>query len=315
MRGSVAATLVVLLVALGGCGGGSEDEIEVAPAPPPAPLTLAVIGDTPYGEEQEATFPALVDAIDRDGDVDVVLHVGDIKTGGSSCDAARYRRLRRLFESFASPFVYTPGDNEWTDCHRPQAGGHDPADSLALVRRTFYPAPGRSLGDPPLRLESQSEQPGFEPFVENALWTAHGVVFSTVHVTGSDNGSDLPGGRRSFQRRTAAALAWLDRTFRRATSAAAKGVVIALHADMFAGMPTPAFEPITAFLEERAGAFGGPVLLLNGDSHQYRRDRPFDDAPNLTRIVVQGETTDEWLRLDVDPDDPEVFATDRRRGG
>ena len=58
------------------------------------------------------------------------------------------------------------------------------------------------------------------------------------------------------------------------------------------------------------------MLLLNGDSHQYRRDRPFDDAPNLTRIVVQGETTDEWLRLDVDPDDPEVFAHgDRRRGG
>jgi hypothetical protein len=315
MGRTYAATLVVLVAALAGCGGGgSEDEIEVVPAPPPAPLTLAVIGDTPYGEEQEAAFPGLVDAIDRDGDVDLVLHVGDIKTGGSSCDAERYRRLRRLFESFASPFVYTPGDNEWTDCYRPQAGGHDPADSLALVRRTFYPKPGRSLGERPIRVESQSAQQGFEPFVENVLWTRQQVVFSTVHVTGSDNGRGLPGGRRSFERRTASALAWLDRTFRRAASADAKGVVVALHADMFAGTPRPAFAPIIARLEELAAAFDGPVLLLNGDSHSYRRDRPFEDAPNLTRIVVEGETTDEWLRVDIDPDDAEVFATDRRRG-
>ena len=311
MRRTLAAAAIVLAAGLAGCGGGSDDDIEVAPAPPPAPLTLAVIGDTPYGEEQEAAFPALVEAIDRSGDVDLVLHVGDIKTGSSTCSAQRFRRLRRLFQTFAVPFVYTPGDNEWTDCHRPEAGGHDPQERLALLRRTFYPRPGRSLGDRPLRVESQSSQRGFEPFVENALWTAQRVVFATVHVVGSDNGRDLEGGRRAFRQRLAAALAWIDRTFRQAARPTTKGVAIALHADMFAAPPSPAFEAVIRRLEQRAAAFDGPVLLLNGDTHRYRLDRPFETAPNLTRIVVQGETTKEWLRVDVDPRAPRVFSWDR----
>jgi hypothetical protein len=307
VRTPSAAALVVLLAAIVGCGEAEQDQIEVAPAPAPAPLTLAVIGDTPYGDEQEAAFPALVDAIDGDDDVDLVLHVGDIKTGGSTCSAERYRRLRRLFESFASPFVYTPGDNEWTDCHQPEAGGHDPADRLALVRRTFYPRPERSLGSKPIRVEPQ---PGF---VENALWVRQRVVFATVHVTGSENGSRLPGGEELLERRLNGAILWINYAFRRATNEDARGIVLALHADMFANRRTAAFRPIIQSLQERAAAFVGPVLMLNGDSHVYRIDRPFEDAPNFTRIVVQGETADEWLRLDIDPETPDVFAWDRQR--
>ena len=40
-------------------------------------------------------------------------------------------------------------------------------------------------------------------------------------------------------------------------------------------------------------------------------DRPFPSAPNLTRIVVEGETADEWLRLEVDPRTPELFSWTR----
>jgi len=34
-------------------------------------------------------------------------------------------------------------------------------------------------------------------------------------------------------------------------------------------------------------------------------------APNLTRIVVEGETASEWLRLTVDPRSPQVFSWQR----
>ena len=34
-------------------------------------------------------------------------------------------------------------------------------------------------------------------------------------------------------------------------------------------------------------------------------------VPNLTRVVVQGETTSEWLRLHVDPTGPTLFSWER----
>jgi hypothetical protein len=311
MRRPRALVLAVLAAAVAGCGGGSE------PSEPRAasPLTLAVIGDTPYGDLQESDFPALVDAINRSEEVDVVLHVGDIKTSDSTCSAERFRRLRRLFDGFSSPFVLTPGDNEWTDCHLAAAGGYRPAERLRLLRRTFYPRRGLTLGARPMRVRSQAARRGFEPFRENVLWTAQRVVFSTVHVVGSNDGRDLPVGRSAFERRRAAALAWLDETFRAAARPGTRGVVLAIHADMFAAADTSAFAAVVERLRRRARAFEGPVLMINGDTHRFRVDQPLADVPNLTRIVVEGDTAYEWLRLDVDPRRREVFSYDRRELG
>jgi len=76
-------------------------------------------------------------------------------------------------------------------------------------------------------------------------------------------------------------------------------------------------------LAQRTVRFGGPVLLINGDSHVFGTDQPLADpnsatgvihgaqaVPNLTRITVQGSTSapSEWLRLTVDPRSPQVFS-------
>src|ERR687895_1535822 len=82
-----------------------------------------------------------------------------------------------------------------------------------------------------------------------------------------------------------------------------------MQADTFAG--STAFERINARLEKRAREFRRPVLLLQGDTHSYKTDRPLDRAPNLTRIVVEGETAAEWLRLTVDRRTREVFRWNR----
>ena len=39
--------------------------------------------------------------------------------------------IRADFDRFADPLVYTPGDNEWTDCHRANNGGYNPLERLA----------------------------------------------------------------------------------------------------------------------------------------------------------------------------------------
>ncbi|MGH9158049.1 MAG: metallophosphoesterase [Acidimicrobiales bacterium] len=82
------------------------------------PTIVAIIGDTPYGDAQLAGFPDLVHAINDAPKVDRVVHVGDIKNGSSLCSDSYFSTIAGHFAGFADPLVYTPGDNEWTDCHR-----------------------------------------------------------------------------------------------------------------------------------------------------------------------------------------------------
>jgi hypothetical protein len=279
-----------------------------APRPSRHARTVAVIGDTPYGDEQEAAFPQLVADVNDDPDVRAVVHLGDIKNGSSTCDDERLLRLRTLYETFDDPFLYTPGDNEWTDCHRPAAGGYVPTERLAYLRELFYP-------ETEIPVATQRA-----PFIENQRWSQAGVTFALVHVVGSDNGLApwFGGAETAAQReerlaevaaREAAALEWIDRAFNAAERARARGVVIGMQADTFAG--STAFDRINARLEERARAFRRPVLLLQGDTHDYKTDRPLPGAPNLTRVVVEGETASEWLRLTVDPRSRDVFSWSR----
>jgi glycerophosphoryl diester phosphodiesterase len=281
-----------------------------APRPHRDARTYAIIGDTPYGDEQEAAFPRLVADVNDDPDVARVVHLGDIKNGSSTCDDARFLRLRALYDTFDDPFLLTPGDNEWTDCHRPAAGGYVPTERLAKLRELFYPET-----EVPVRTQGA-------PFVENQRWEDGDVMYALVHVVGSDNGlqpwfggAETPAQREErlaeVAAREAAALEWIDRAFDAAERERARGVVVGMQADTFAG--STAFDRINDRLEERAREFRRPVLLLQGDTHVYKSDRPLVNARNLVRVVVEGETASEWLRLTVDPRTRDVFSWTREQ--
>jgi hypothetical protein len=116
-------------------------------APRAGAETLAVIGDIPYGPALIAEFPADIGEINADPSVRRVVH-----------------------ETFADPLVYTPGDNEWTDCHRADNGGYLPTERLATIRGTFFPNPGRTPGADRARVRVQSRA-----FPENVSWRSVGV--------------------------------------------------------------------------------------------------------------------------------------------
>jgi hypothetical protein len=294
-------------------------------------ITYAIIGDTPYGAAQFAAFPRLVSAVNADPNVELTLHLGDIKDGASVCSDAYFDQMRANFDSFQDPLVLTPGDNEWTDCHRPAAGGYLPTERLARFRSVFYPRASKSLGLRHKSLKTQANLPGFATFVENRLWKAQRVVFATVHVVGSNNdlvpwfgAAETPAQRAErlaeYDARLAATLAWLDRTFTFAAEEDARGVVIAMQANMWFNTPL-GFTEIVQRLADRASSFGRPVLLLEGDSHRFTVDRPLATgsalhgvttaAPNVTRIIVEGETIGEWLKLRIDPKAAELFTWTR----
>jgi hypothetical protein len=285
-----------------------------------ARVTLAVIGDAPYGADQvdPQTFEGLLADIGADPQVRTVVHLGDIKNGSTPCDDAYFDQIADAFAGSRDPVIYTPGDNEWTDCHRPTNGGYDPYDRLAALRSTFFAEPDQALGRRPMAIESQSGD-----FVENARWVDARVVFTTVHVVGSNNGLaawstplETPenAARRELEvaARIDAAVEWIDAAFDEAEATGAPGVVVAMQADTFQTQPMlSGFSEVIDHLEARAAAFAGEVLLLQGDSHRYLVDQPLPDAPNLTRIVVEGETVGEWLRLTIDPRADDLFTWER----
>ena len=310
------------------------------------PFTYAVIGDTPYGLAQLENFPDDVAEINADPQVRLVMHLGDIKNGSSECTTPYFEQIRADLSLFTDPFVYTPGDNEWTDCHRANNGAYWPAgpvlngDSrparLGEIHRIFFDHPGWTMGQHPLRVETQGGN-----YVENVLWNQSDVEFGDLNVPGSNNDwlpwFEQP--RTSSQvdevtNRTKADLVWLDRIFDRARDEHAKAVAIGIQADMWdpaiEGDPSQYdhFQPIVQALAREALRFRGPVLLLNGDSHKFVDDHPLadpsqpqnksiygigQDVPNLRRITVNGSTTPchEWLKLTADPHSKEVFSYQR----
>jgi hypothetical protein len=307
----------------------------VALGTPPAqaggtPFTFAVLGDTPYGAADVARFPGIVDQVNADPDVRLVAHLGDIKSGSTVCSDAYFADVRRQFDRFEDPLVYTPGDNEWTDCHRTSNGSYDPLERLAALRSVFFDRPGHALGKQ-VGLTSQRKQ----GLPENVTLTRAGVAITAVHVVGSNDGllpwtgrtAPTPAQLAEQRQRSAAAVELVRRTFAKADGK--RAVVLMLQADMFFGVPdeasASAFRPLVQAIAQGAAGFDGPVYLLNGDTHVYERNNPLaagspwlafyglsGPVQNLTRITVEGAAgVDEYLRATVDVHDPAVVVFER----
>lgn len=318
--------------------------------------TLAVFGDWPYSQALLNAAPTLLDSINSDPEVRLVLHIGDIHSGSMPCTGAGLtpvppganptwnQGIFAIFQQFQDPVVYTPGDNEWTDCHKAKEfSSGAPLNELAAVRQLFFARPGRTLGQNPMHVESQAKESESDrrtdpQFVENVRWDASQVVFVTLNVPGSNNDtlpwtgvfSDTTAQAKEVADRTAADIRWLKAAFAEAREEHAKGVVIGLQADMWdpaalvpGGDGLSAYQSIVQAIADLSVKFGRPVLLINGDSHLFEVDQPLADptsatgqiyktqaVPNLTRITVQGSTNhpSEWLRLTIDPKSPQVFS-------
>ena len=286
-------------------------------------FSFALIGDMPYGPEGDAKFPNTLAEINADRTLSFVVHDGDIKNGSSLCTDAMFEDRLDLFNSAAHPFVYIPGDNEWTDCHRVNNGGYDPLERLAHLRRTFYPT-DESLGQRTMTLDRQSSDPLYPDYHENVRWMVHDVLFVGLHVVGSNNNlgrnaaNDL-----EFADRNVANLAWLQESFAIAESEGVRAVMVVIQANPNFDLPAndprrSGFNDFLAALESETIAFGRPVVLVHGDSHYFRIDKPMIGTKsgrrveNFTRVETFGEFDNHWLHVEVSPGSPNVFVFDQR---
>jgi len=154
-------------------------------------------------------------------------HDGDLKQGSNSpCNDALYTNSLATLNSIDAPAVFTPGDNDWTDCDRPNNGGYNSLERLNYERKTLFSTP-YTLGQHRFRQEVQAA-----PYVENRRWTLAGVTYATLNVQGSCNNlCDTAPDAAEYTARNKADIDWLEQTFAEAKAKRSAAVMLITQAD------------------------------------------------------------------------------------
>jgi len=299
---------------------------------------FGLIGDMPYTPIQEREYTRVLEAMNAT-DLAFVIHVGDTQpnpaAGTQRCTDDSYRVTLNSFQSVRHPLILTPGDNDWTDCHRVREFEVDPLERLAKIRALFYPD-GRSLGQRALSVESQANDGFHSKFRENQRWAIGDVMFVTLHIVGSnDNFGRNPEMDAEHMERKAANLAWLRAAFARAKAENSKGLVLMAHANpgfenywphiaksryfspFVAGGVLPfhstAFGDYVAALRNELENWNRPVAFLHGDTHLFRIDKPLYSEKtdrlfeSFTRVETFGDADMHWGGATLDPSDPQLL--------
>ena len=267
-------------------------------------IRFVVLGDMPYTDTEYAllehpsgAIAAAIKALDSP----VLIHLGDFKQGRLSCSDALFKdHYRQIASLNPHKTVYTPGDNDWTDCDRFNLSArHDELERLNYLRQLFFHQDEHQL---------TRDIPGLirqEGFIENALWKIDPVVFATLHIPGTNNGrkeilrSDIRQALDEADYRDLSNERWLQQLFAAAESAQA--VVIAFQADIYNfnhNKPACSAENRTGcdgyrmmrdLIKSKAAQFKKPVLVIHGDTQAYCLNQPYPGIPNLWRLNAPGD--------------------------
>ena len=250
----VVAVSVLAGVAVAGKGNGNDKTFQYA---------VGLWGDMPYSTVQERVgIPNLLADLNS-ADIQFSVNDGDLKAGqgvnvdSAPCDDALYERALGWLNTLEQPAMFTPGDNDWTDCDRTTNGGFNSLERLDHERQVFF-STSNSLGTHTMKLEVQATPTclGFDhvdpqtditvtknvPCVENRRWEFGRVMYVTVNVQGSCNnkcssgaGDDSAGEAISreaeYTQRNIAVNAWLTDSFAEAKANGDVAVMIIGQAD------------------------------------------------------------------------------------
>ena len=325
-----AGNLLMTGCALSAGPGGAHDDKNSG-------FSFGLWGDMPYAKNSdEAKIPALIADINSQ-QLAFSVYDGDTKDGSSSCDdAAIGASAITMFNSMRAPLVYIPGDNEWTDCHRTNNGGYNALERLSFIRQNLFNT-DKSFGQNKMNLEHQGALG--QAYSENTRWVYKGVMFVGLNIPGSNNNkvndgaclnsmsartqADCDADNLEYADRNAHNLKWLHQSFELAKNGGAIGMMVVIQADPGFDVPetwsvneraNPAFSGYTDFLntlDAETQAYTGQVVLIHGDTHFFKIDKPLINQSNLlknfTRVETFGSPNVHWIKATVDPNSSSIF--------
>ena len=315
------------------------------------PYAIGLWGDLPYSDLQaQVGVPNLIADMNAHK-LAFTVHDGDLKVGSgvpasktpTTCSDAMYLQSLGYLNSLDAPAMFTPGDNDWTDCDRPANGGFNSLERLDHERALFFSTPF-SFGRHRLRQVVQTDMlcrgvSGLVPCVENRRWHVGGVTYATLNVSGSCNNlCDTAPDTAEFLARNHADIVWLQETFDEAIARDSAAVMLISQANPGWDNTDPTrapvrdaktlietdgqpdgFQEFLSAVRDEVIAFRRPVGYVHGDSHYFRIDKPFLDArgrrlENFTRIETFGDNQGNgnndvnWLKVRVNARSREVFS-------
>jgi hypothetical protein len=255
----------------------------------------------------------------------------------------------KMFNSLAIPTVYVPGDNEWTDCHRINNGSYNNLERLKFLRESMFQSSKSFGGNAKTQLTLTRQGTPGAAYSENSRWTKGNVVFVTLNIPGSNNNKVTAGkctdaksartqaecdaDNAEYLERDAKNIEFMKESFQEAKDGAAAGVMIVIQGDpvfdspdtesvnertsVIATLPEhDGYDAFIAALVAQTKAFAGEVVLVHGDSHFFRVDKPYmlqtiakpDMVKNLTRVENFGSGSVHWIKVTVTPKNPNVFT-------
>jgi len=282
--------------------------------------------------------------------VSFTIFGGDTKDGSSLCiDKTIKDDATTMFNSLAIPTVYVPGDNEWTDCHRTNNGSYNNLERLKFLRENMFQSSKSFGGNAKTQLTlTRQGTPGGE-YSENSRWTKGNVVFVTLNVPGSNNNKvnagecinpksvrtqvECDADNAEYIARDAKNIEFMKESFQAAKDGAAAGVMIVIQADPVFDLPETetvderatvvstlaahdGYDAFLAALIAETKEFKGQVVLVHGDNHFFRVDKPLmqqtmkkaDMVKNLTRVENFGSGSVHWIKVTVTPTNSNVFT-------
>ncbi|HVT10363.1 MAG TPA: hypothetical protein VHO67_23040 [Polyangia bacterium] len=307
----------------------------------PDRYSIALWGDMPYNALGKQQYPALLASVNA-SDIEFSVFDGDLKAGGDGpcTDENVYTPALKAFASLKQPMIWLPGDNDWTDCWGRYGAGtslpgaDDPIERLNHERALFTSTP-YSLGQHKLRLTRQSSEGGaYAIYSENVRWKLGPVVYIGLDVQGSNDNypyagvdgetrsqTEIDRQRAEEVARKAADIAWLNEGFAYAKQVHAAGVMVVFQADLNFNNEQhladtrsyDAFPDYIAALKAATLAFPGQVVLVHGDSHYFKLDKPLNTdqggiVGNFTRLETFGSRNTHWVKATIDVRNPNLFT-------
>ena len=308
-------------------------------------MKVALWGDNFYNSDPVAKASMIdqtIESMNRH-DLDFTIFAGDTKNGSSECtDQAIGQDVMDIFTRLKAPTLYSLGDNEWTDCHRTNNGSYNPLERLDYLRSIFF-SKNTSQGKRPIKVKRQGELG--QAYSENSRFVKNNVEFVALHIPGSNNNlvvtdkqctnksnrtqADCDAATAEYQARNVQNIAWLKESFAQARARHYAGILIAIQADIFfpfelsdGGYQDDFLPSLNAdngytdffnTLIAETQSYAGQVLLVHGDSHYFKLDKPMFNTDgrltaNFTRIEVFGSADNSWIEMTVDPASAQVFS-------